>query len=93
MRYRCIGCGKVTTGLSVRLITGRYMGLRSVVGLAAVLRAERGHRLCAIYCGLAQPHVACLRCGAWARGQPVKFLKECTVPPRRPAGRRCECCP
>ena len=76
-RYRCVGCGKVTTGLSVRLITSRCLGLRAVTGLAAVLRVERGHRLCAVYCGLAQPHIVCLRCGAWARGRPVKLLQGC----------------
>ena len=64
-------------GLSVRLITGRCLGPRAVNGLAAVLRATNAHRLVAAYCGEAQPHLVCLRCGAWARGRPLKLLNQC----------------
>ena len=65
--------------MSVQLMTGRCMGLRSVVGLAAVLRGGQRHSPCAVYCGLAQPHVVCLRRGVWAKGRPVKLLEQGTA--------------
>ena len=80
-RYRCQGCGKVTSSLSHQAIGGLCKGRQAVTGIALVLLHPKEHCPVAVYCGDAAPRIACLRCGAWPSGRPVNLLRRCTGAP------------
>ena len=80
-RYRCAGCQKTTSSLSLTIIQGVCRGPAGQCGFPQILQNPKGHRLAALY-GADPSHatLACARCGGWSKGRRGKLHRLCREP-------------
>ena len=80
--YQCTLCQRKARSLSIKTLMAVCKGASGREGYRRIMVTPQGHRLVAVYPGAgdAAPFLACVRCGAWSTGRPVKLAQPCCGP-------------